>query len=377
MVDKEEEPTWGKCGEAQFDFRTDSHTTPTVEMLQALSQATMNDDVFREDNPTKQFEADMAAMAGHEDGCIAVSGTMANQIAMLVLFQQPPYSLLTDSRAHIVHFEGGGTSFLTGASVQVVKPSNNRYLTLKDIQSKAILSDDIQKAPTKVISLECTAHGAITPVSEFRRIAEWARRRDIRLHLDGARLFEAVAANAGSLRDYCSLFDTVYLDFAKNLGAPLGTMLLGSSALIRRARHVRKVLGGGVRMTGMISSVSRAAVEANFGWDGRGSKAHQLRLSHRWARMLGEAWQRYGGRLTRPVETNIVWLDIKRAGYNAATWERLGRKKGVKLDGPRVVVHHQNSDEALQRMLELFRECLSPSAAVSKGPATPAAQPML
>lgn len=342
------------------DVTGDSHTTPTRNMLNALIRTTFDDDVFREDDTTKQFEADMAAMAGCEDSCLALTGTMANQIALRVLFEQPPYSLLTDNRAHILNYEAGGTAYLTGAMIQAIKPSNNLYLTLEDIKRRVIGPDDVQKAPTKVISLENTAHGAVTPLAEMRRICTWARERDIRVHLDGARLFEAIASGAGSLQDYCTLFDTVYLDFAKNLGAPFGTMVLGSRDRITRARRIRKALGGGLRPTAIVSSMAKAAVDENFGWSGYGEKAHMLRQSHRKARLLGEEWMKRGGRLVRGVETNIVWLNIRDAGFTADMFNKAGTARGVKLDGSRLVVHYQISEGAIRRLLLVFSDCLTP-----------------
>ncbi|OOQ89523.1 Alanine racemase TOXG [Penicillium brasilianum] len=356
-------PTWSSPGHAQHDFRTDSHTTPTTHMLDALLHATFDDDVFREDSSTAQLEAAMAQMSGCEDACFALTGTMANQIALRVLFEQPPFALLTDKRAHILNYEAGGTAYLTGAMMQPVAPSNNLYLTLEDIKPRSVITDDVQKAPTKVISLENTAHGAITPLAEMRRISIWARQHGIKLHLDGARLFESIAAGAGSMRDFCALFDTIHLDFSKNLGAPIGTMVLGSRDLITRARRVRKALGGGLRPTGLICVMMRTAIEENFGWEGRGERAHGMRRSHAMAKRLGTEWQRRGGKLVRPVETNIVWLNIRAAGYTADAFVGVGTRYAVKLDGGRLVVHYQMTEESVQRMLRVFDECLATSKA--------------
>lgn len=326
--------------------------------MNALIKATLYDDVFREDTCTQELEANVATMAGCEDGCLALTGTMANQIALRVLFQQPPYSLLTDSRAHIINYEAGGPAYLTGAMIQAVRPSNNLYLTLEDIKRHAILTDDVQKAPTKVISLENPAHGAVTPLDEMQKISTWARENDIRLHLDAARLFDAIAVASVSIRDYCTLFDTVYLDFSKNLGAPFGTIILGSKETIIRARRIRKALGGGFRPTGIISSMVKVAIELNFGWDGHGGKAHQMRKSHEMAKRIGNEWLKLGGELIRGVETNIVWLNIREAGYNAKDFNRIGDRTRVRLDGSRIVVHYQISEEGIQRLFLVFAECL-------------------
>ena len=327
-------------------------------MLNAILQATFDDDVFGEDACTRRLEAAVAEMCGCEDACFAMTGTMANQVALRVLLDQPPYSLLADQRAHLVNYEAGGPAYLTGAMIQALMPANNLYLTLEEIKSRATISDDVAKAPTRVISLENTAHGAIAPLAEMQRISAWAREHDIRLHLDGARLFEVVAAGAGTMRDFCTLFDMVTIDFSKNLGAPIGTLVLGSHARVTRARRVRKAIGGGLRPAGIITVMMRAAIEENFGWEGSGERAHGLRRAQQMAKRLGLEWQQRGGTLLRDVETNIVWLNIGAAGYSTGAFVEVGARHGLKLDGGRLVVNYQMSEDTVQRILQVFNVVL-------------------
>jgi threonine aldolase len=326
-------------------------------MLTAITTSTLNDDVFREDPTTLSFESHISQLCGHEDGAFVITGTMANQLALRTLLTQPPFAVLADTRAHIIHFEGGSVS-MSGAAVQHVRPSNGLYMRLEDIIRKAVITDDVHKCPTCVISIENTAGGSIVPLEEMRRISKWARGHDIKLHLDGARLWEAVAGGAGSLEDYCTLCDLVCLDFSKNLGAPMGAMVVGSRALIAQLRRVRKSIGGAMRQCGPLAAAARVAVSEQFGTGAWGSR-DTLRRVHEVAMRIGEMWVECGGRLLRAVETNQVWVDLEYAGIETAWWNEVGRKHGVKLDGKRIVLHHQISEDAVARLGEVFSKVLS------------------
>jgi len=154
------------------------------------------------------------------------------------------------------------------------------------------------------------------------------------MHLDGARLWEAVSAGAGSLMEYCACFDSVSLCFSKGLGAPIGSMIVGSQAFIGRARHIRKGLGGGMRQAGVVSSPARVAVEETF----LGGKLEGARER---AREIARRWEERGGRLKHPVETNMVWLDLEAAGVDVGMFVERGVEKGVKVIGGRLVVHYR------------------------------------
>jgi threonine aldolase len=317
----------------------------------------LGDDVFREDNTTIAFESQIASLCGHEAAAFVITGTMANQLALRTLLTQPPHSILADTRAHIIHFEAGGAGFMSGASVQTVRPSNGKYLTLDDIAARAVITDDVHKCPTRVISLKNTTGGNIIPVAELRRISTWARRRDIKLHLDGARIWEVVTAEAGSIPDYAATCDLMSLDFSKNLGAPMGAMVVGSSRLIAQLRRIRKSIGGGMRQSDPLAAAAKIAVEEQFGtgiWDGQG----KLRAVHGISKRVGNMWVEMGGRLLRDVETNQVWVDLRKAGVSVEQWIELGRKHGVQLDGKRIVFHHQVGMEAVRRLGFVFEEAL-------------------
>jgi threonine aldolase/nitrogen-specific signal transduction histidine kinase len=221
-------------------------TTPTASMLAAIQSCTLRDDVMQEDDSTRDLEEYCASITGKEAGLFVLSGTMGNQLALRALLTQPPHGVLCDHRSHIVQYEAGGVATLTGALVKTVVPANGVHLTLEDVKANVVLSTDIHSCPTKVISLENTLNGMILPLDELRRIAAFAREHGIHLHCDGARLWEAVAAGAGTLREFCAEFDTVTMCFSKGLGAPVGSVLVGTTEALRHARWTRKAIGGGM-----------------------------------------------------------------------------------------------------------------------------------
>ncbi|EQB56811.1 beta-eliminating lyase [Colletotrichum gloeosporioides Cg-14] len=364
----------GHHGAAGVDLRSDTMTTPTPAMLAAIQNCSLLDDVFVEDPTTTELESHVAALAGKEAALLVLSGTMGNQIALRTLLTQPPYSVLCDHRAHIIKYEAGGVASLCGAMVKPVVPSNGAYLTLEDIVANADLDDDVHTCPTKVISLENTINGVITPLAEVRKkIAQFARQNDLKFHCDGARLWEAVASGAGSLSEYCSLFDTVSLCFSKGLGAPIGSIVVGSSRDIKHARWIRKSIGGGLRQSGVIAAPAHVAVNETFG-KGPNGEGGLLKSSHETAKKIGKLWTDLGGKLIHPVETNMCWLDLGSAGCSTEAFVAFGKEAGLKLIGNRLVIHYQiaqNEKEVLPRLEQVFRRALeggSNEAPTNKGP---------
>lgn len=342
---------WQQPGPSAYDFRSDVMTTPTASMLEAISNTTLFDDVFAEDTTTNDLESHIASLTGHEAAVLVISGTMGNQIALRSHLTQPPHSVLADVRGHIVNYEAGGTSSLSGATVTAIQPSNDHHLTLEDVQKHAVISDNVHYAPTSVISLENTLDGTIFPLSEVRKISAFARENNIKIHLDGARLWEAVAANAGTLKEYCALFDSVNLCFSKGLGAPIGSILVGSKRFIAHSRRIRKMIGGGTRQAGVISAAARVAVDETF----LGGK---LSATHDRARAIEATWVAKGGALAKPVETNMVWLDIAHEGVAEEDWAVVAAKHGLKVSGGRLVIHYQISDDAVRRLEAAMDEVL-------------------
>jgi threonine aldolase len=333
-------------------------------MLAAIVETTLGDDVFREDRTTCDFEAHMANITGREDGMFVLTGTMANQLSLHALVSTRPCGILMNADSHTINAEGGGTSILSGAMPQPIIPSNGKYLRVEDLEKHAILTDNVHKCPTGIISMENTAGGLILPLQELRRIRNWAKKHGVKTHLDGARLFEAVAAGAGTLEEYCTLVDLVSVDFSKNLGAPMGAMVLGDRKLILQMRRTRKAIGGGMRQGGVITAAAREALFENFGTGAEIENPMMSRI-HKLAKRVGHEWTKRGGRLSKDVETNLVWLDIDAAGIERGTLIGMGERYGVALDGPRIVCHHQIDSQAVRDLVALFDELLGSNTGIN------------
>lgn len=250
--------------------------------------------------------------------------------------------------------EAGGIASLSGALALPITPGNGHHLTLSDIKKHAVTSTDIHFCPTRLIALENTLAGTILPLQDCQEISRWARAQEpaIHMHLDGARLWEAVAAGAGGLKEYCACFDSVTMCFSKGLGAPIGSIIVASRPFVEKARHIRKGLGGGLRQAGVVTASARIGVDETF----LGGK---LAATHRRAREIATLWQNKGGKLTQATETNMVWLDLEAAGVSKERFVEAGVKEGVRFLGGRVVVHYQVSEEAVGRLVRVMDAILS------------------
>ncbi|KAL2799971.1 pyridoxal phosphate-dependent transferase [Aspergillus keveii] len=344
---------WHGAGAAEFDLRSDTMTKPTPSMLEAICQTTLLDDVFGEDPVTNDLQNYVARRTGHEASLLVMSGTMGNQVSIRTHLTEPPYSVVCDHRSHIICYEAGGVSAWSGATVLPIVPKNGTHLTLEDVQKRVVISEDIHSCPTKLISLENTLDGMIMPLDEVRRITEWAHANGIKVHLDGARLWEAVASGAGSLADFTSLFDSISLCFSKGLGAPIGSIIVGSEAFIKKARWFRKSIGGGARQTGVLAAAARVALDETFGLDPHGQEG-KLVETHAKAKRVADMWTSRGGKLAFPVHTNMVWLDIEASGLGPNDLAEIGKDQGLRLLGNRIVIHYQVSDDAINRLEQVF-----------------------
>lgn len=239
-------------------------------------------------------------------------------------------------------------------------PTNGIYLTLEDVQKHIVLSDDVHACPTRVISLENTLNGMIMPLSEVKRISEYARLHGVKMHCDGARLWEAVVAGAGTLADFCAQFDSISLCFSKGLGAPVGSILVGPQALLDHSRWTRKALGGGMRQPGMLTAAARVALDETFGKLGDGSDG-LLKASHEMAKKVEALWTGMGGGLVHPVHTNMAWLDIEASGCDTDRFIEICKDAGLAVSGGRLVTHYQiaqNGEDVLQRLEQVFEKIL-------------------
>lgn len=349
---------WSHSDEASNDFRSDYCTKPTLPMLRAIINTSLGDDVTEEDATTNSFQEYVADLLGHEVSLLVLSGTMGNQVSLRTALGAPPYSILADHRGHIIHLEAGGASMLCGALIKMVVPSNGHHLTLEDVKLNSTVTESPYDCPTRVISLEIPLSGTIMPLSEVRAISQWARAQSppIHMHLDGARLWEAVVLGSFTLREIGECFDSIQLCLTKGLGAPIGSVVVGNSIFIKRARWIRKVLGGGLRAAGLIAAPARVAIEDVF----LGGK---LKAAQEKANRASVLWEQLGGKLQRPTETNMVWLDFDASGLTRDDFYPMMRKFNlIAMEHPlmngRLVFHYQITDDAFAKLCQVFRVVL-------------------
>lgn len=334
------------------EFRSDTFTTPSAEMVAVLFKTTYGDSVYQEDASTLAFERQVASLAGKPAGLFCVSGTMSNQIGLRVNLYQPPHLVVCDYRAHVFVSEAGGLASLSQAMVYPAYPANGDYITLEDVAKVFIADDgDIHGAPTRVISLENTLHGMIMPIDEIKRISEFARARGVRMHLDGARLWDASAATGVSIAEYCSHFDTVSLCISKSLGAPIGLVLVGPQDLITKANHFKKQCGGGIRQAGPLASMASYAVTHNV---------QRLKRAHQLAKRVGDFCKQHNIILKHPVDTSFVFVDFPANKMDERFFIRVAREKyNLKVMGSRLAFHFQLSDESVDLMIAALRDTLA------------------
>lgn len=335
---------------AHNEFRSDTFTTPTLSMISSLTKATLGDSVYNEDDSTIELEKKVADMTGKEAGLFCVSGTLSNQICLRVNLKQPPYSILCDYRAHVYVHEAGGMATLSQAMAQPIKPKNGIYLTLEDDILPNFIPDDgeIHGAPTKLISLENTLHGMLFPIEEIAKISEFCSNNDVKLHLDGARLWNASAATGISLKEYCSYFDSVSLCLSKTLGAPIGTVLVADKDFVKKANHFKKQNGGGIRQSGLLATMAITAIDENVG---------KLQRTHEMAQELGNLCKENGIALEHPVETNFVFIDFPKNKMSSDVLIKLLKENDIKLYASRVAFHYQISDESFEKCKRVVLEC--------------------
>ncbi|OKO94679.1 hypothetical protein PENSUB_11517 [Penicillium subrubescens] len=234
----------------------------TVSTSQAiLNASTFGDDIYDErgDPSVKALQDKIARMTGKEAALFVPSGTMGNQICLRAHLHQPPHTILLDYPAHVQCWETGAIPLLSQATVTGVEPKNGVHLTLGDVRDRIVLEDNYHFPPTRIVSLENTLSGTILPLKDAQEISRYVRsvpvppgRTPIAMHLDGARLWEGVTAEGVDIKDYLECFDTASLCLSKGIGAPMGSMIVGSKKLIDRAVWFRKMFGGATRQVRLI-----------------------------------------------------------------------------------------------------------------------------
>ena len=303
-----------------IDLRSDTVTRPSLEMKAAMIDAELGDDVFEDDPTVKAFELLTAQTFGKQAGLFCPSGTMSNQMALMVHLK-PGDEVITSRESHIYNYEGGGIARNAGASVRLIEGSSG-LIDVDDIKNN-INPDDIHYPVSKLVSLENTSNrggGVCYKLQEIQKIKQFCNSIQIPTHLDGARLFNALVKTGDSALEMGENFDSISLCFSKGLGTPLGSVLVGTKEFIHKARRVRKVMGGGMRQVGMVAAAGIYALKNNI---------ERLKDDHENAQSIAEAISNCSwiGSVV-PVETNIVIVNLLPKYSNADFVEKL-KAKGI------------------------------------------------
>jgi threonine aldolase len=341
-----------------IDIRSDTVTQPTRGMLEAMLQAEVGDDVFGEDPTVNALQNRAADLFAKEAALFCPSGTMSNQIGIKV-HTRPGDEVICDELAHIYLYEGGGIAANSGASVRLLKGRNGRF-TAKQVQENINRRDDSHLPWTRLVAIENTVNkggGCCWDLREVERIRAVCNEHEMAMHLDGARLFNALVARNESPREYGRLFDTISVCLSKGLGAPAGSLLLGSRELLAKAHRHRKLLGGGMRQAGYLAAAGLFALEHNV---------QRLREDHAKAKVLETELRSLPYVSTvLPVETNIVIFTLEDQIATEVFLQQLQhqrvRASSIGRQTVRFVFHLDVSDTQLEALLHALRSVRLPA----------------
>jgi len=329
------------------DFRSDTVTRPTEGNMRAMASAPVGDDVLGDDPTVQRLEAVLAERFGMEAGLFCPSGTMTNQIAVKV-HTRPGDELICSKLAHVYNYEGGGLAFNSGVQVRVGGDDYGR-LTADDADALLQPMDNVHAAPTRLIVAENTSNkggGTTLGLASLRELGAFARTHRLGYHLDGARLFNALVADRESPEDYGPLFDSISICLSKGLGAPVGSVLLGSAAFIAEARRIRKRLGGGMRQAGYLAAAGLYALDHHV---------DRLAEDHARAASLAAFIQQLDFVAEiKPAATNMVLFRLVEDADAAALLAHL-KASGIRLIAMdrhwlRAVLHYDVGEPELNRL---------------------------
>jgi threonine aldolase len=333
------------------DLRSDTFTTPTPAMLEYMFQAKVGDDVFGEDPAINELEAYSAGLFGMEAALFCPSGTMTNQIAINV-HTRPADEVICESSSHIYQYEGGGIAFNSGCQAKLL-PGNRGRLLAEQVKSAINNKDDVHKPLSRLVSLENTSNrggGSCYEFADIQLIKKVCIEENLNLHLDGARLWNALVAKKESPQQYGEVFDSISICLSKGLGAPVGSLLLGNLDFIKRARRVRKLLGGGMRQAGYLAAAGLFAIK---------NHVERLKEDHLHARSIAAALSEKSWIEVWPVETNILIFDIKEK-YSASELVGLLKEQdiwclAISPQQIRMVTHLNVTSQMIDRLLSIIR----------------------
>jgi len=338
------------------DLRSDTLTKPSPGMRQAIAEAEVGDDVFGEDPTVTKLQQIVAELLGKEAALFVASGTMGNQIA-INCHTRPGDEVICEDNCHSFNYECGGAAFLSGVQLRAL-PGKRGVITAEQVE-QAIRPPDHHFPQTRLVVLENThnrAGGTIYPLTEIEAIAGIARSKGLKMHLDGARLWNASVASGIPLHEYARHFDSVSLCFSKGLGAPVGSILVGSKNFIDEAHRYRKIYGGGMRQAGVLAAAALYALDHNI---------ERLADDHRRAGILAEVLNVFASVDVdlEAMQTNIVIGDFSKTGRNAsAIAEELSARglKSIPFSKTRIrfVTHLDISDDDIEFAISVLQSVL-------------------
>jgi threonine aldolase len=340
----------------RYDFRSDTVTVPTPAMREAIATAVVGDDVFGDDPTINALQERAADLLGKEAALFVPSGTMANQVAIRT-WTEPGDEIIAESTAHIFLYEGGGFAALSGVSLRQVEGTRG-ILDPDDVRRAVRPPGGLSHFPvSKLVCVENTANrggGTVYPMEVLTGLRAVADDEGLGLHLDGARLFNAAVASGRPVADLAAPFDSISICLSKGLGAPVGSLLVGSRTFIDRAHRFRKMFGGGMRQAGILAAAGLHALEHHV---------DRLADDHRRARRIGEELSGIAGVSVdlETVQTNMVYLDVEGTGRDGAAWVELLDGRGIATHATsrtslRFVTHLQIGDDAVDAVIDAFRE---------------------
>lgn len=327
---------------AVIDLRSDTVTQPTPGMRAAMQAAELGDDVYGEDPSVNRLEQYLAAELGFASALFVPTGTMSNLLGLMAHCERGD-EYIVGQQAHTYKYEGGGAAVLGSIQPQPIEGEADGSLDLAKVEA-AIKQDDFHFARSRLLALENTMQGKVLPLTYLAAARELTRRRGLALHLDGARLYNAAVKQGVPAREITRHFDSVSVCLSKGLGAPVGSVLCGSAALIGKARRWRKMVGGGMRQSGLLAAAGLYALE---------HQVARLAEDHANAERLADGLRGLGYAV-EPVQTNMVYAQV---GEQAGALKAFCAERGIRLTAAprlRMVTHLDVSAEDIDRVLEAF-----------------------
>lgn len=336
-----------------IDLRSDTVTKPTQAMLDAMLSANVGDDVYKEDPTVNALEERLANMFGKDQALFFPTGSMANQAA-LKLHTNPGEQVICDKYAHIYNYEGGGASFNSGISCKLIDGSRGMF-TASQVEASINPPDFYHSPLTTLVEVENTTNkggGACWDFEELKRIRKVCDTHNLAYHLDGARLWNALAVKDETTKDYGNLFDTISVCLSKGLGCPIGSVLIGNNDIMKGAMRVRKILGGGMRQVGYLASAGIYALDNHL---------DRLTEDHKKAKEIGATLENLSIiKVVEPIETNIVIFELESHVDEIEFLEQLKSHNihiiGMGSNKLRMVTHLDYTNNMHEKLLQILNK---------------------